>query len=451
MVNLFVSISRFTLIIMFAIYTYDCFAVLKRKISEKRQRRIYHRQNSILYLMILNANAVMFAVTMDVRILLMMAGEMVFFAVTLAIYSRFYPNASKSLINNMCILLAIGFIILTRLNFAQALRQLVIAAAAMVVTCFIPVIVAKLKVFNKLAWLYALVGIAGLALVAIAGSTDGGAKLNIDLGPVTIQLSEFIKIIFVFFCSAMLVKSTEFVHVVKTTVIAALHVLILVASRDLGGAFIFLITYLAMLYVATRKPIYLLLGAGSGAVAAVAAYFLFSHVQIRVLAWRDPLSVIDNEGYQISQSLFAIGTGGWFGSGLYQGMPTKIPVVSKDFVFAAISEELGGVFALCLIFVCISCLLMFFNIAMQMKDLFYKLVALGLGTIYGTQVFLTLGGVTKFIPSTGVTLPLVSYGGSSLLSTMILFAIIQGLYVLHVNEGVIHEDNKKKQKRLNRH
>ena len=110
------------------------------------------------------------------------------------------------------------------------------------------------------------------------------------------------------------------------------------------------------------------------------------------------MSVIDNEGYQISQSLFAIGTGGWFGSGLYQGMPQKIPVVTKDFVFAAISEEMGGFFALCLIFVCISCLLMFFNIAMQMKDLFYKLVALGLATLYGTQVFLTLGGVTKFIP-----------------------------------------------------
>lgn len=449
MVHLFVSISRFTLIIMFAIYTYDCFAALKRKTSEKRQNRIYHRQNGILYLMLLNANAVLFAVTMDFRILVLLGAEMVFFAVTLAIYRHFYRNASRSLVNNMCMLLAIGFIILTRLNFEQALRQFIIAAAAVVITCFIPVLVAKLKVFNKLAWLYALVGLAGLAVVAVAGSTDYGAKLNLNLGPVSIQPSEFIKIIFVFFCSAMLVKSTEFVHVVKTTIIAALHVLILVISRDLGGALIFLITYLAILYVATRQPGYLVLGLGSGAVASVAAYFLFSHVRTRVIAWENPLSVIDNEGYQISQSLFAIGTGGWFGSGLYQGMPQKIPVVTKDFVFAAISEEMGGFFALCLIFVCISCLLMFFNIAMQMKDLFYKLVALGLATLYGTQVFLTLGGVTKFIPSTGVTLPLVSYGGSSLLASMILFAIIQGLYVLHVNEGELYEDNKKKQKRFN--
>ena len=91
---------------------------------------------------------------------------------------------------------------------------------------------------------------------------------------------------------------------------------------------------------------------------------------------------------------------------------------------------------------------MFFNIAMQMKDLFYKMVALGLATLYGTQVFLTLGGVTKFIPSTGVTLPLVSYGGSSLLASMILFAIIQGLYVLHVNEGELYEDNKNETKKI---
>ena len=208
MVHLFVSISRFTLIIMFAIYTYDCFAALKRKTSEKRQNRIYHRQNGILYLMLLNANAVLFAVTMDFRILVLLGAEMVFFAVTLAIYRHFYRNASRSLVNNMCMLLAIGFIILTRLNFEQAVRQFIIAAAAVVITCFIPVLVAKLKVFNKLAWLYALVGLAGLAVVAVAGSTDYGAKLKLNLGPVSIQPSEFIKIIFVFFCGAMLGKST---------------------------------------------------------------------------------------------------------------------------------------------------------------------------------------------------------------------------------------------------
>jgi cell division protein FtsW (lipid II flippase) len=121
--------------------------------------------------------------------------------------------------------------------------------------------------------------------------------------------------------------------------------------------------------------------------------------------------------------------------GLFHGMPDKIPLVDQDFVFAGISEELGGAFALCLILVCVSCFLMFLNISMQMKDQFYKLTALGLGTVYGFQVFLNIGGTIKFIPSTGITLPLVSYGGSSLLCTMIIFAIIQGLYILRDAEG----------------
>ncbi|MEG0565804.1 MAG: FtsW/RodA/SpoVE family cell cycle protein, partial [Hungatella sp.] len=137
---------------------------------------------------------------------------------------------------------------------------------------------------------------------------------------------------------------------------------------------------------------------------------------------------------QITQSLFSIGTGGWFGMGLYQGMPGKIPVVEKDFVFAAISEELGGIFALCILLICLGCFLQFMMIAGQMQAYFYKLIALGLGMVYIIQVFLTVGGVTKFIPSTGVTLPLVSYGGSSILSTFIIFGVIQGLYILKRNE-----------------
>ena len=166
-----------------------------------------------------------------------------------------------------------------------------------------------------------------------------------------------------------------------------------------------------------------------------------------MIAWKDPLRVIDDQGYQISQSLFAIGSGGWFGVGLGQGMPDKIPVVKTDFVFSAIAEEFGVVFAICIIFICISCFLMFFNISMQVKDIFYKLIALGIGTLYGTQVFLALGGVTKFIPSPGVTLPLVSYGGSSLLSTIILFAIIQGLYVMQVDEGESDERMERARKK----
>lgn len=120
--------------------------------------------------------------------------------------------------------------------------------------------------------------------------------------------------------------------------------------------------------------------------------------------------------------------------GLCQGMPGKIPVVEKDFIFAAVSEEMGAIFAICVLLICLGCFIQFMMIAVKMQAVFYKLIAFGLGVEYIVQVFLTVGGVTKFIPSTGVTLPFVSYGGSSILSTFLLFGIIQGLYILKRND-----------------
>jgi len=162
------------------------------------------------------------------------------------------------------------------------------------------------------------------------------------------------------------------------------------------------------------------------------------------MAWRNPWALIDNEGYQVTQSLFAIGTGGWFGMGLMKGLPTSIPVVTSDFIFSAISEEMGGLFSFCLILICISTFVMFINIAMKLSNHFYKFTALGLSIMYIFQVFLSVGGVTKFIPSTGVTLPLISYGGSSILSSIMMFNVIQGLYVLGQDRNDKIEKKKRK-------
>ena len=209
---------------------------------------------------------------------------------------------------------------------------------------------------------------------------------------------------------------------------------VLVLSKDLGSALIFFVTYLLMLFVATGSWLYLITGSALGTGAALAAYQLFDHVRRRVAAWSNPWADIENKGYQITQSLFAIGTGGWFGMGLCQGMPGKIPVVEKDFIFSAVSEEMGAIFAICVLLICLGCFIQFMMIAARMQAVFYKLIAFGLGVEYIVQVFLTVGGVTKFIPSTGVTLPFVSYGGSSILGTFLLFGIIQGLYILKRND-----------------
>ena len=165
-------------------------------------------------------------------------------------------------------------------------------------------------------------------------------------------------------------------------------------------------------------------------------------MRTRVIAWKDPWANYNDAGYQIAQSLFAIGTGGWFGLGLFQGKPETIPVVVSDFVFSAISEEMGALFAIALILVYFSCFMMFTNISLQLVKPFYKLVAMGLSTAYGIQLFLCIGGVIKLIPHTGVTMPLISYGGSSILSTIIIFAVIQGLYLLRQREVIILEKRR---------
>ena len=177
--------------------------------------------------------------------------QVIFVAITISCYQLIYEKASRLLINNMCMLLLIGFIMLTRLTVDKAVKQFLIAAVAMVITLIIPVLIRKVKGLRQLPWLYATVGIIALAVVAILGATSYGAKLSISIAGISIQPSEFIKIIFVFFIACMLYEQTDFKRVCITTVIAALHVLILVACKDLGGALIFFITYLVMLYVAT--------------------------------------------------------------------------------------------------------------------------------------------------------------------------------------------------------
>ena len=206
---------------------------------------------------------------------------------------------------------------------------------------------------------------------------------------------------------------------------------------------LFFVVYLVMIYGATRNRIYVLLGLFLGAIAGWSAYQLFSHVRTRVIAWMDPFSVIDNAGYQVAQSLFAIGTGGWFGLGLGKGNPTSIPVVVQDFIFSAICEEYAF-FGMALLMVLLSSFYIFINVAMRMKHMFYRLIALGLGTLYLSQIFLSVGGNLKFIPSTGVTLPFVSYGGSSLLATFLIFNIIIGLYLHLENEGQVIEKESRK-------
>lgn len=434
MINLITTLSKYLMILLIAIYTYYNFRYFSVK-EERSKRRICGLQNGAMLLIHVLAYTVIYMRTQDEKMLLFFGAQLLFFVLYLSLYRVIYRRRSQLLLNNTCMLICVSLIILTRINFERAVRQFAIVAVAAALTQVIPFIIDRAWQLARIPWVYGAVGLILLLIVCVAGQTSFGAQLSISVGGFSFQPSEFVKLSFVFFVATMFYRSLDFRTIVLTTLVAAAHVLILVLSKDLGSALIFFVTYLLMLFIATGSYLYLGVGGFLGCSAAVLAYQLFAHVRERVAAWRNPWADIAVNGYQIAQSLFAIGTGGWFGMGLYQGMPKKIPVVEKDFIFAAISEELGGIFALCILLICLGCFLQFMLIAGQMQASFYKLIAFGLGTVYIVQVFLTIGGVIKFIPLTGVTLPFVSYGGSSILSTFILFNIIQGLYILKQKEG----------------
>lgn len=442
MVNIITELSKYAMVLFMALYTLLGFRLVTKPEDEKKAS--LWQQNVLFFSMHLLGNMILYLSTGNKKILYFYAAQLLAFLIFLLLQHMIYPGADKLLNHNMLMLLSVGLLMLARLSFDKAQRQFELALLAAGLTFLIPWIIRKAGKLRNLYWLYGAAGFSLLVAVLIAGQLSFGAKLSLTFSGITLQPSELVKVLFIFFTAGMLYESRDLKRVAITTAAAAAHVLVLVLSKDLGGALIYFVVYLVILYVSTKQPFYLLAGLLAGSGAAWVAWKCFSHVQIRVLAWSSPFSVIDNEGYQITQSLFAIGTGGWFGLGINQGMPYKIPVVEEDFIFAAIAEEFGILFAILLIFVYMCCFYMILNIAMCLKDGYYKLVAVGLGTLLIFQVFLSIGGVIKFIPSTGVTLPFVSYGGSSLLCTFLIWAIIQGMYLKRGDE--VAENDREKEK-----
>ena len=427
------ELSKYVIALLMAFYAYEAFAVFRFR-NEGRRNSIYTRQRFLMIAVHFSCFMVICFETGEMSYLIFFAFQQIILLATAALFHVLYPEANRQIIHNMCMLLSIGFVLLSRLSYEKAVKQFLIVAFSVALALFIPFFIQKLKLLKSLTWVYAIVGAAALLVVLILGSVTYGSKISYSIGGITFQPSEFVKILFVFFVAGALSKAVSLQKVLVTAIVAGIHVIILVVSKDLGSALIFFVVYVMMVFVATKNPLYLLAGGVGGSCAALAAYQLFSHVQVRFLAWRNPWSAIDSAGYQITQSLFAISSGGWFGLGLFQGTPESIPFVEADFIFSAIAEELGIVFAMCVIMVCLSSFLMFVEISLQLEDRFYRLIAFGLSVTYIFQVFLTIGGGSKFIPLTGVTLPLVSYGGSSVLTTLIMFSIVEGLCMVKRDE-----------------
>lgn len=427
------ELSKYFINICMIVYTLECFLVFVEK--WKDSRFIFVTQRVLIFLVQLLCFADLALVSEDMQYVLFYVFVQVFLIAVMGIVPMIYANVNRLLMNNLCMLVSTGLCMISRLSFHKAVKQYIIILCSLIVGLLIPYLFSRIRFLKKLTWVYAAVGIGALSLVLLMGEVTYGSKISFSIRGISFQPSEFVKILFIFFLAGALWEKYSFGRVAVTAVLAGLHVIVLVVSTDLGSALIFFVGYVFVVFAATRNYLYLLCGAVGGSGAAYVAYRLFGHVRIRVLAWRDPWSYIDNQGYQITQSLFAIGSGNWFGMGLLQGDPGKIPKVDADFIFSSVCEELGVVFGICLILVMVSCFVMMMQIAVRIRDRFYQLIVYGIGIMYIFQIFLTVGGGIKLIPLTGVTLPFISYGGSSVMTTMIMFFVIQGIYIRLQQEG----------------
>ncbi|MCD7856168.1 MAG: FtsW/RodA/SpoVE family cell cycle protein [Clostridiales bacterium] len=340
-----------------------------------------------------------------------------------------YGKINGLAINCMYFLTDISLVILQRLNPDLALKQMLCFFLGSAVILLVYPALKYLNNLEKAKYFYLSLGFILLLVTFIFGTTTRGATNWIYIGSFSFQPSEIVKVLFVFYFASVFCVDKTFKETVLQLLLGCVFVVILVLQKDLGSALIFFMTMLIMVFIATGSLFITDSSLGAAAVGACIAYKLFSHIQVRVAAWLDPFSDISNTTYQIAQSLFAIGSGGLWGSGLGKGYATSIPIVETDFIFSAICEEFGVIFAVFIIFTYLTLFYCGVRSALNTPYKFNALLASGLTGLICFQTFLIIGGTTKFIPMTGVTLPFVSYGGTSVVMCSMIIGIILFIYV----------------------
>ncbi|MDF2568926.1 MAG: rodA [Sporomusa sp.] len=366
---------------------------------------------------------------------------LIFGGITTSLVIRRSSTNSDPLLLPLAVLLAsIGLTIILRLRpdlfFSQSMWMIVglIAFNATVVVFRQAEIIAKYK------YLCGITGIV-LLLITIAFGVDiGGNKNWVILGPLRFQPSEFAKLFIIIFLAAYLSERRQLLtfatrhygpiilphprFIAPLLALWGLTMAMLIVQRDLGSALLYFGTTVTMAYLASGRLSYVVLALGLFLIGATVCYLFFPHVQVRIDIWLNPWADPTGRAYQIVQSLFAFGSGGILGSGLTFGYPNTIPEVHTDFIFAAIGEELGLSGTAAVIITYILIVYRAFRTALTSPTLFTMLLSGGLAVLLALQVFLIIGGVTKFLPLTGITLPLISYGGSSMVSSFILLGML---------------------------
>lgn len=366
----------------------------------------------------------------------------------------FAPYADPYLMPLVTLLNGLGLVLINRLDLvednaaatgsmAEGNRQILwtfIAVAIFILTLWL---IRDHRVLSRYSYTLGLVGLILLAIPAMLPSQwseVNGSKIWIRTPFFSIQPGEFSKILIIISIAAILVSKRELFATTGKQIFGIemprardlapilllwiIAVVILVVEKDLGTSLLIFATVLTMIYVATNRVSWLLIGLGGFAAAALIAFFIFGHVKVRVFTWLNPLKYFDTNGYQLSQAMFGLATGGIAGSGLGHGRPDLVPYASTDFIVSTVGEELGliGLAGVLILYGIIVQRL--FRTALSVRDSFGKLMVTGLAFTMAFQVFVVVGGVTRVIPLTGLTTPFLSYGGSSLLANYLLMALV---------------------------
>lgn len=439
--HIIVTVAKYLNLLFVILYTLKCFSYFTAKNKKKRNSNL-NKQIFYIFAMHFLCHVCLYINTEKTYIIYYYLIEISIAIFYIVLFHFAYKHASRLITNNVVFLMLVGYTMLTRLNTKLAVKQFILATAALFICSFIPFIMGKLKEMYKWDKQYAIVGLVLLITVFVPGLgyEAWGSRNWIHIGSLTLQPMEFVKIIFILFVASALVKAETMKDIMINAGIAVLFMGVLAIEKDFGAIAIFFVTYVLMVYLATGRSIFMFGGFSLAIIAVILGYVLFKnslfeHIMVRVEAWKNPFKFYETGGYQVCQSLFAIGTGGFVGSGLGNGMPTTIPVAESDFIYSAICEELGLIFGLALILIYVSQFIAIVNIAMKCKKPFNKYVTFGIAITYIIQTFLNIGGVIKFIPSTGVTLPLISYGVSSVFSILILMNMVQYTYILVSREA----------------
>ena len=346
---------------------------------------------------------------------------------------RLFP-ADRLLLSLTNFLCALGILVLYDTNPGYAYQQTVSYGIGLAAMIFCIYLVRSGRSWNITLLILMLFSLGLLALPVFFGKETNGAKNWISVGPVSFQPSEVVKLTLMLALAWFMSRRKLLPWVVFLAACLAL----LMLQKDLGTALLYYCTSLILYWASSGSIPVLLIGIGGGCGAAVWGYQMFAHVRRRVSVWLNPWKDGLNSGYQIIQGLVAIASGGLFGVGLGLGSPTSIPVYESDFIFAVICEQFGLVFGCCVMLMYVALIWRGATIAIAARKSFHGLLSLGCTILLGLQTLVIIGGVLKLIPLTGVTMPFVSYGGTSLVSSMCLIGFIQG--VGSINDDDIAED-----------